>query len=142
MNKAITKKEALAKVLGFDAYDVDEIDETGENRFEVGDGKEYLVLTEKEKDEELAENIKQSAWAFNAWFIADHSAKGVTEEIIKAIQPQCEDANDAILSLIEGGSGLAKFIDDAESADGAGHFLASYDGEEVEESGYFIYRVN
>jgi len=78
MNKAITKKEALAKVLGFDAYDVDEIDETGENRFEVGDGKEYLVLTEKEKDEELAENIKQSAWAFNAWFIADHSAKGVT----------------------------------------------------------------
>ena len=65
-------------------------------------------------------------------------------EALEAMQSQkCEGANDAILALIEKtDGGLEGFVEDAISADGRGHFLSSYDGEENEEGDFFIYRIN
>jgi hypothetical protein len=38
--------------------------------------------------------------------------------------------------------GLEGFVEEAVSADGRGHFLSSYDGEENEQDGFYIYRIN
>lgn len=66
------------------------------------------------------------------------------EKALQAYQQQkCESANDLILGLIDD---LESLIEDAESADGAGHFLAGYDHNEIEVSTrtdiYYIYRTN
>ena len=45
-----------------------------------------------------------------------------------------------ILALIEETCRIDKFVDDAIDTDGRGHFISSYDGEEVEAEEYFIYR--
>ena len=56
---------------------------------------------------------------------------------------KCEGANDAILALIKKtDGGLDGFVEDAISADGRGHFLSSYDGDENEENGFYIYRTS
>ena len=119
---------------------------------QVDDG-EYLVLTDEEADEACKEYIENNVWAFNSWFIIDHTDLPYNaREMIEAFQAhQCEEANEAILALIKN---FDRFVDDAISADGRGHFLSGYDGEENEitltitdEDGeydetYYIYRVN
>ena len=64
------------------------------------------------------------------------------ESLKKMQQDQCESCNEFIRALIDGKEGIESFIDSAVSADGRGHFLSSYDGEENEEGDYFIYRIN
>ena len=60
--------------------------------------------------------------------------------MVKSFQEKhCESANDTILALIDD---LDEFVQDAISSDGRGHFLSSYDGEEVETENYYIYRIN
>jgi hypothetical protein len=58
----------------------------------------------------------------------------------------CEGANDFILSLIEKCTSIEDFAQAAASADGRGHFLARYDGNENEETvmgkTFYIYRNN
>jgi hypothetical protein len=63
---------------------------------------------------------------------------------LEAIQSKkCEGANNAILSIIEKtDGGIDGFVEEAISADGRGHFLSSYDGDENEKDGFFIYRIN
>ena len=52
-----------------------------------------------------------------------------------------EDCNDIFLRLLN--NDLSYFIQDAVNADGAGHFLSGYDGNEIElEGNYFAYRTN
>ena len=112
-------------------------------------GNEYKVLTDEEADEAAADYIKESLWAFNPDFILEHSAASAdttareNEEIIKAIrmvqESICESANALVKALI---SDLDSFIDDAIEADGRGHFLSSYDGEEHESGNFYIYRTN
>lgn len=112
-------------------------------------GCEYLVLTDKEADEKTADYIKDSLWAFNADFILKHTAvyEETTDredaEIIKALQMVqgsiCESANALVRALIVD---IDAFIEDAVDADGRGHFLASYDGEENESGNFYIYRTN
>jgi hypothetical protein len=50
----------------------------------------------------------------------------------------CERANPLVLALIED---QRYFVHDAKIADGRGHFLAGYDGEECEQDGWCLYRV-
>ena len=131
--------EALAKFLD---CSVDEISEgCSTNRYEYG-REEYLVLTDDEADNETAEIIKESLWAFNAEFIASHTKHGLDDAQIDAIKEMqgrlCESANSIVEALIED---LDYFIEDAIRADGRGHFIASYDFEEVESGEYFIYRT-
>ena len=137
-----TKKEreqALADFLGCDADEVKEAD-YGNNYFEA-EGCEYLVLTDEEADEACIDYIKDSVWAFNSSFLSYFC--DLPEEVFTALQPQCESSNEAILKLIERSEGgFEGFVEEAISADGRGHFISSYDGEEIEEGDYFIYRTN
>jgi len=126
------KLKALAAFLETDTEDAE--------RFE----KDYLVLTDEEANEKTKEYIKESLWAFNANFILSECGLDLsgTESLKEMQQKVCESANDFILSLIEKTCGLDKFVKSAIMADGRGHFLSTYDGEEVEQGEYFIYRLN
>lgn len=111
-----TKEQALAEHLDIELDDAKELIENGD----------YLVYT--------------SVWAFNASFLS--SFCDLPEEVFKALQPGCESSNDAILSLIERSGGLDSFVKEAVSADGRGHLISSYDGEEIEVGQYYIYKIN
>jgi hypothetical protein len=44
--------------------------------------------------------------------------------------------------LVEKSGKFNDFADEAISADGRGHFLSGYDGNENEQDGFYIYRTN
>jgi hypothetical protein len=140
MEKKMTKKQALKKYLNCKMADIEQV---GESTFKA-EGAEFMVLTDAEADKEAAEYIKDSLWAFNADFIIGECGldfSGV--DSLKAMQEKsCESANDFILSLVEKTCGLESFVESAISADGRGHLIGFYDGEEGEEGEYFIYRTN
>jgi hypothetical protein len=148
------KIKALANFLG---CEVDELNRTtyDENLFEYG-RQEYLVLTEDEREKEVHDRIRQDLWAFNTEFILDHASKidvngQEYETVKKAFQEMqtklCESANEIVFAIIDD---FDDFVSDAVNADGYGHFLSQYDGEENEESEvidnkrvyYYIYRQN
>ena len=105
---------------------------------------EYMVLNEQERNEKVKEYIQETLWAFRPSFLAKET--GLPEEVFRALSEKCESGNDAILALVEKTCGLDAFVKAAVEADGYGHFLAFYDGEEekvaVEGEDYFIYRIN
>ena len=105
---------------------------------------EYAIGDDTEANSAAFDYVKGSAWAFNASFIlSECELPDELDEAIKAMQEkQCEGANDAILAMIEKCTTLESFVQSAISADGRGHFLSSYDGEENEEGEFFIYRTN
>lgn len=94
---------------------------------------DYLVCTDSEADEECRNAIADSLWAFNPDFLAGET--GIDSEVFEAIQGngRCESNNDAIASIIKATCGFDSFADSAMGADGRGHFLSSYDGEEHEQ---------
>jgi len=124
-----------------------------ETFFDEGD---WYAYTDDEADEKCQERIKESLWAFNASFIVNSSAgygdltAEETAAAIKAIeaaqQTQCESLNGLIYLIIGGEEGLADFTTDAIRADGRGHFLSQYDGDEYEATingtTYYCYRAN
>jgi len=107
---------------------------------------DYLVLEDDEADEKATEYIKDSLWAFTPSFLSERT--GLDEEVFKAIQDngKCESNNDTILNLVEKLDNLDDFVQAAISADGRGHFMSSYDGNENEETvngtTFYIYRQN
>jgi len=138
----MTREQTLLDFLGLGEAGEDDLGITPsyrENEFSVNGG-DYLVLTDSEADAEVASQIKESLWAFNPSFLAD--VTDIDESVFVAIQQnnQCETNNTAIERLI--GRDMDYFIGRAVSADGRGHFLSSYDGNEGEQGEYFIYRTN
>ena len=137
----MSKLKTLAKYLDEPASDIKQ-SSYNNDLFEVGN-REYLVLTDEEADEASKEYILDSIWAFNSSFIIEHSTAldfdEASEKVVKAIAEQCESGNEAMKKLIDD---LDEFVEDAISADGRGHFLSHYDGNEGEEGKYFIYRTN
>lgn len=143
------KKEALAAYLECNADDLEQASHD-ENLFEFG-MESYLILSDGEADEYAAEHILDSLWAFNADFILSRSRIEVDatneDAILKALKQMqeklCENANPLVRALIEDEEA---FIAEAVEADGRGHFLSSYDGEEHEvthgEETFYIYRQN
>ena len=131
------KITALARFVGCEIEDVKD-----EKDYFTADGHEYVVFTDEEADEACADYIRESVWAFRPTFIAHNSKHGWSQDLedsIAAIQAkQCESANAAIEAII---ADMDSFIEDAIRADGRGHFLSSYDGEENEEGDFFIYRI-
>lgn len=119
---------ALAEFLG-EEFDTIEQSEYDELLFEIG-RQEYLVLTDAEADERTKAYIENSLWTFNAWFLANMT--DMPEEIFTALQPQCENANEAILAIVEKTCGIDKLVEEATLAGGRGHFLSFYDGGESE----------
>ena len=106
------------------------------------DGGEYLIaLEEEEADKACYEYIENSIWAFNPFFLEQMT--DVPAEIFEAMQDKCESINEALQILVMRTCGMQDFVDQAISWDGRGHFLAYYDGREIElECGAFAYRVN
>lgn len=152
--ECMEKIEALRAYLineeGFSAEEVEEISETQWHSFEVC-GREYEVLTFEESTDAAVEKIHETLWAFNPRFVLEHTefykASSAYDdfafvEALELIQAKlCEGANPIVRALIVD---LEEFARDAIECDGVGHFLASYDGEEIElELGkFYAYRVN
>ena len=136
MTNALEKKrKTLAKyleVVTLDTYD---------DLF-VDGSEEWRVLTDTEANTAAREAILESVWAFRPEFLAAHTVAGVDAETIRTIQEndKCESNNAVLTRLIDD---VDHFVDDAIKADGRGHFLSSYDSEEIELPGnLFAYRVN
>lgn len=120
------------------------------------DGTEYRVLNDDEADAATKEYIEDSLWAFSASFLSGQT--GIDQTVFEALTDKCEGANDAIRSIIDGSCGIDDFVEDAVRADGRGHMLSHYDGEEQEFAAtrpsndsegrpetsdyHFLYRVN
>ena len=118
------------------------------------DDEDYVVLTDEEADQEVYDYIKESVWAFTPSFLSAHT-DGVKESVFELLQQECEEANDAIMSMIKD---FDHFVEDAVRYDGRGHFLAGYDHEEryedylsvvingrcyeTKKETYYIYRRN
>lgn len=131
------KKEMLAKCLGISA---DTISSSSRRYFELNDDSaEYLVLDEEEREEELQDNIKETCSYFIPEFLAEETE--LPSEVFKALV----DKNEAVYKLLERcvDGGFEQFCEDAVNADGYGHFLSGYDGEELElTDDLFAYRTN
>ena len=93
---------------------------------------EWLLVHPDDLPGVLTEEITNLAWAFNASFLA--GVTGIEIEAFEAIHSnkRCEANNEAMIAVIQGTCGVERFVDAAVQADGAGHFLASYDSEEIE----------
>lgn len=152
MKTSEEKAQALAKFLEVELSEITEVPEDEDNAklpFVTEQGYEYMVLTDEEADEKARDYILDSLWAFNADFIISH-CKGCAfmelweiEEVEKGLRQIqeniCEGGNGLIKALI---SDIDEFVDDAINADGRGHFMSSYDGEEHEQDDLFIYRMS
>lgn len=103
--------------------------------------KEYLILTDKQANLKAKESILETLWAFNESFILDYIGYKY-KKVYSKLQDLYEDANEIIKDLLIKNKSLDKFIKDAIISDGRSHFIASYDGKEIEFDGYFIYRLN
>lgn len=148
MEKKEVLKYHLTENEGFSPDEVESVEVTLWESFEVC-GREYAVFTDEEADFATKSNILDSLWAFRPHFILRHTAFYGTSTIeadeafeasLAILQERaCEDANPVVMALIRD---IDEFVRDAIEADGRGHFISSYDGEEHEVGNYYIYRIN
>lgn len=110
--------------------------------FSVSNEGDWVVLTDSEADERARDEVEKSLWAFNPIFLGAYIDCGLPADVMKRIQEtMCEDANEAVKCLV--GDNFDRLVKDAIGADGRGHFLSHYDGEEVElTGGLYAYRTN
>jgi len=135
-----TRIAALAKHLEVEA---DELSEGYDETVVEHGSAEYLVLTDAEADQQAADYILESVWAFNADFLAPYLPDGIDADHIEAMRgDQCEGFNDAAVALVKAGRGMDRLIKDAIGTDGRGLFLATYCGNEWEQGDLYIYRTN
>jgi hypothetical protein len=139
---ATNREKALAKFLDIKVSDIEEAS-YGENAYDAGGLGEYLVLTGTEADAAAEEAIEDSLFAFNPEWLAGWLE--IPVEAIKAIQESMyEDASPVFKKML--GEDFVNFVEKSIEADGRGHFISHYDGEENEEyigkTYYFIYRTN
>lgn len=137
--KVLEKKiEALAKFL---KVNEDEIEVDGSGMFIVDNEEYYSIYTNEEREQAVRDYIRDNVWAFKASFILNHTGIHWNDRIARALERMqeklCEDANELILAMIKD---FDEFVEDAVEADGYGHFLSSWDGEEHECDGFYIYR--
>ncbi|MCK4518213.1 hypothetical protein KAT92_05515 [Candidatus Babeliales bacterium] len=112
--------------------------EDGREESTTNDG-EYVVLTDEEAQLETTKSIVDYLWAFRSEFLAKWIPLPAVD-IASMSESLCEDASKPFTLLI--GDKLEDFVQAAIKADGRGHFLATYDGKEVKQDEYFIFRVN
>ena len=117
-----TKARALKRYIGADVRYQDSV-------YHV-DGREYLVMTDRQADKAVREYVRDTLWAFRPAFLARFT-QGVPERAIKHLQDLLyEDANDTILAMV--GRNIGRLVQEAIGADGRGNFLATYDSVEEE----------
>ena len=144
MNTRNKRLYALAVHLGIDTDDI-KPESWDSCAFDAGGLAEYLVLDDAESNVRAEQYIRESVWAFNASFLQGYGAfKDLGYQDIQRMQESCESVNPAFVALI--GDDWDGFISDAFDADGRGHFMNTYDGQEheIEYGGtlWFIYRKN
>lgn len=150
MNAILKELEIEINLENYEGYREHEIyEELFNDRYSNGyeiDGIEYLILNKEEKQKTLIEYIEETLWAFDSTFLADFT--GIDYEVFEAIQKnnRYESNNQAIRSLIIGtNNSIEDFVDEAVHYNGAGHFLSTYDGQEIEvfddNVELYVYRV-
>ncbi len=106
------------------------------------EGFDYLAGNDDDMNDAVKEEIKNSCWAFNPGFLAEQTDLPI--QVFEALVQQCESAQEAIEKLIDKTCGMDEFCEAAESADGRGHFLNRYSGDEesaeVEGITFYAYR--
>lgn len=139
------KKNAICAALGVQEDDV--FEETsgshyGLDTFGVA-RKQYAIGTREEAEEACQSYIRDSIWAFNADFILGccNLPHGLKRAIEIFQREECENANEPLFELVDKTCGIIKFTEEAISADGLGHFLATYDGQEIEAGKFIIFRI-
>jgi hypothetical protein len=106
------------------------------------DGDQYAIaFGDDEADKATTKYIQNSVWAFNPDFIANCTEMPVEIFECMAKSDMCESANDAIMACIDHTCGFDSFVRDAIDLDGRGHFLAFYDGEEIELTNAYAYKI-
>lgn len=100
---------------------------------------DWTFYTDEEAHEALVGYIQDSCCYFRKDFLA--SCTELPEEVFH--QLALADDAESVWKLIGKTCGHEYFVEQAELADGRGHFLSSYDGEELELcGGLFAYRQN
>ncbi len=137
MDDTNASTEAIALALHRGRLTASEL-EDAQHEIEMED---TLVLTDKQADEWVRDEIEELVWAFTPSFLQAHT--GVNADAIEIIQKECEGANEPLKAMIKD---FDWFVEDAVRCDGRGHFLASYDHEEnhvqIDDIDYYIYRRN
>jgi hypothetical protein len=108
------------------------------------EGQEYAIGTDEEADAAARDYIDESLWAFNANFILSCCGLDLSgaESLCHLQEMACEGAQDFITSLVKKTCGLDYFVKRAIDEDGRGHFLARYDGEEIElPNNFYAYKI-
>ena len=135
--ETMTKQQALANFLEVEVTDF----EINNDEYILPNGDSYFVLTDQEADEYATSEIEDMLWAFNADFLASYT--GLHEAVFEALAEGYENSNEAIMALINNAGSMDEFVQECIDADGRGHFVANYDGEEIElQNDYYAYRVN
>ncbi len=118
--------------------------ETLEQAQEEYPDSKYLIMSDEEADEAARDAIIDSLWAFRPMFLS--GCTNIPSKVFEALSGLCEDANETILQLVERSCGINELVQQATSADGRGHFISTYDGEEIEiqikDETYYVYRTN
>ena len=84
----------------------------------------------------VARNEVRIAARIAAWNATDDATRNAARVAAR------DAAHGAILALIHKCGNFDSFVQHAIAADGRGHFLSSYDGEENEAGEFFVYRTN
>ena len=135
--ETMTKQQALANFLEVEVTDF----EINNDEYILPNGDSYFVLTDQEADEYATSEIEDMLWAFNPDFLASYT--GLHKAVFEALAEGYETSNEAIMALINNAGSMDEFVQGSIDADGRGHFVANYDGEEIElENDYYAYRVN
>lgn len=136
----VTENDSKAAALAAHLEESVEADETG-NLYADERGRVWLVLTDAEADAAAKEYILDHLWAFTTDFLRAHVENTAALEALDKVRGDlCEAANPLVRALVED---LDYLVEDAIRADGRGHFLSDYDGNEVDlGGGLFAYRWN
>ena len=109
------------------------------NKAEVSfsDNTEYIILDEEQQLESVKDSIQETASYFSSGFL--EAMTDIPSEAFDAL----EGHDNAVVKIIESTCGLDAFAEECIDVDGAGHFIAYYDGEQIELDGiYSAFRIN
>ena len=139
-NETDKKIEALCKLenvgRAFVKYNFDQ------GVFEIADDdnvRVFRVYNEAEANNAVNDEILNSSWMINPLFIKEHTFGKIKKETIAKLQKKLlNEANGFIRAII---NDIDVFMDDYISSEGQGSILATKDGVENEQDGFYIYRI-
>lgn len=104
----------------------------------------YNIFSDDDAYNACKDIIRENLWSFNPAFLTKHMGGLIGPDDANQIANRMyEDASPVFLEMIQD---FDAFVDDAIKSDGRGHFLASYDGVEmnlgtIDGIDYYAYKV-